>query len=63
MLSEADSDLVTAAVARAEATTDAEIVTIVAPRSDEYRDIALWYAAATMLLVPLFAALFPDLGL
>ena len=63
MLSEADSDLVTAAVARAEATTDAEIVTIVAPRSDEYRDIALWFAAPAMLLVPLFAAIFPDLGL
>lgn len=63
MLSEADSDHVTAAVARAEAMTDAEIVTIVAPRSDEYRDIALWYAAPAMLLVPLFAALFPDLGL
>lgn len=63
MLSEADSDLVTAAVARAEAATDAEIVTIVAPRSDDYRDVALWFAAAAMLLVPLFAALFPGLGL
>jgi len=63
MLSDTDSDLVTAAVARAEATTDAEIVTIVAPRSDEYRDVALWFAAPAMLLVPLFAALFPDLGL
>ncbi|WP_294277463.1 hypothetical protein [uncultured Sphingomonas sp.] len=63
MLSDTDSDLVTAAVARAEATTDAEIVTIVAPRSDEYRDVALCYAAGAMLLVPLFAALFPHLGL
>ena len=63
MLSEADSDLVTAAVARAEATTDAEIVTIVAPRSDEYRDVVLWFAVPAMLLVPMFAALFPDLGL
>ena len=52
MLSEADSDLITAAVARAEAMTDAEIVTIVAPRSDEYRDVAVWFAAAAMLLVP-----------
>ena len=63
MLSDTDSDLVTAAVARAEASTDAELVTIVAGRSDEYRDVALCYAAGAMLLVPLFAALFPGLGL
>jgi len=63
MLSEADSDLVTAAVARAEAATDAEIVTIVAPRSDDYRDVALWFGAGAMLLVPLYVALFPGLGL
>ncbi|WP_448660177.1 TPM domain-containing protein [Sphingomonas sp. CJ99] len=51
ILNEADHARVTAAVAAAEAGTDAEIVTIVARRSDAYHDVALYYAAAAMLLV------------
>ncbi len=55
-LSDAERDLVSAAVTRAEAGTDGEIVTIVSDVSDAYRDVALHYAIAAMLLpVALFA--------
>jgi len=60
-LSEADHDIVTRAVAAAEAHTDAEIVTIVARRSDAYHDVGLHWAILCMLLVPAFAAAFPVL--
>ena len=58
--SEADHELVTAAVARAERASDGEIVTIVAPRSDAYHDVGLHYAVLAMLLVPTIAALIPQ---
>ncbi|MES2056228.1 MAG: hypothetical protein V4564_09840 [Pseudomonadota bacterium] len=58
-LSEADHALVTAAVARAEQGTDGEIVTIVTERSDLYRDVALHYAMAAMLLLVAIVALNP----
>ena len=59
-LSEADHDRVTAAVQAAEAKSDGEIVTIVAPRSDAYHDVALHYAVLLMLLVPAGIALVPQ---
>ena len=58
--SEADHQLVTGAVARAERASDGEIVTIVAPRSDAYHDVGLHYAVLAMLLVPTVAALIPQ---
>ena len=59
-LSEADHDRVTAAVQAAEAKSDGEIVTFVAPRSDAYHDVALHYAVLLMLLVPAGIALVPQ---
>ncbi|GLI97826.1 TPM domain-containing protein [Sphingobium sp. BS19] len=58
-LSEADHDLVTSAVARAEASSDGEIVTIVARRSDSYHDAGLHWAVAAMLLALSLVAAFP----
>ncbi|HEX8307836.1 MAG TPA: hypothetical protein VF645_05395 [Allosphingosinicella sp.] len=58
--SEADHALVTEAVARAERSSDGEIVTIVAPRSDSYHDVGLHYAVLAMLLVPTIGALVPQ---
>jgi putative membrane protein len=58
--SEADHKLVTAAVAKAERSSDGEIVTIVAPRSDAYHDVGLHYAVLAMLLVPSVWAVLPQ---
>lgn len=58
-LTAAERDLVTRAVIAAEAGTDAEIVTIVAPRSDPYHDIGLNLGIAAMLIVAGLAALNP----
>ena len=58
--SEADHALVTEAVARAERSSDGEIVTIVAPRSDAYHDVGLHYAVLAMLLVPTIGAVLPQ---
>jgi putative membrane protein len=52
---------VAAAVRAAEATTDGEIVTVLAARSDAYHDVALHYAVAAMLLVTAVFAMRPDL--
>jgi putative membrane protein len=60
-MTEADHKIVTSAVARGEEHTDAEIVTIVARRSDAYHDVGLHWAILAMLLVPAFAAAFPRL--
>lgn len=60
MFSESDHALVTDAVAKAERSSDGEIVTIVAPRSDAYHDVGLHYAVLAMLLVPTIAALIPQ---
>lgn len=51
-ISDADQDRITAAVRAAEARSDGEIVTVLAPRSDAYHDVALHYAIVAML-VPL----------
>jgi putative membrane protein len=58
--SEADHALVTEAVAKAERSSDGEIVTIVAPRSDAYHDVGLHYAVLAMLLVPTIGAVLPQ---
>ncbi|UZK65147.1 TPM domain-containing protein [Sphingomonas sp. M1-B02] len=50
-LSEADHALVTAAVTAAERSSDGEIVTVVAGRSDSYHDVALHWAVLAMLFV------------
>ena len=50
-LSPEDHALVTAAVAKAELSSDGEIVTIVAGRSDAYHDVALHYSVLALLLV------------
>jgi len=58
--SEEDHKLVTDAVARAEALSDGEIVTVVAESSDSYHDVALHWAVLGMLLVPAAAAALPQ---
>jgi putative membrane protein len=58
--SEADHKLVTDAVAKAERSSDGEIVTIVAARSDPYHDVGLHYAVLAMLLVPTIGAVLPQ---
>jgi len=55
-----DHKLVSDAVAAAESASDGEIVTIVAPRSDAYHDVALHYAVLAMLLVPTAGMLVPQ---
>ncbi|HEY0325427.1 MAG TPA: hypothetical protein VGC46_05545 [Allosphingosinicella sp.] len=59
-LTDQDHAEVSAAIAAAEAGTAGEIVTLVAPCSDPYRDVALLYAAAAMLIVPVKLALLPQ---
>ena len=60
VLSEAERDAVTAAVAAAEARSDGEIVTVVSEASDAYHDVALHYAVAAVLAVTA-AAMWPHL--
>ncbi|HEY0625885.1 MAG TPA: hypothetical protein VGD10_04050 [Allosphingosinicella sp.] len=59
-LSDADHKLVTDAVTRAEQSSDGEIVTIVADKSDSYNDVGLHYAVLAMLLVPAVLAILPQ---
>ncbi len=61
-LSEADHQQVTAAVTAAEASTDGEIVTVVARRSDAYHDVALHWAVLAMLLALALLAAWPALA-
>lgn len=58
-MTDADRARVAAAVTAAEANTAGEIVTILAGRSDEYRDVALAWAALVSLLALFALALFP----
>jgi putative membrane protein len=58
-MNEADHAIVSDAVSRAEANTDAEIVTIVARRSDAYHDAGLHWAILAAFLVLALAAAFP----
>jgi len=58
----ADREAVSAAVARAEAKSAGEIVTIMAERSDDYHDLALWWSAmATFVGLALLAQFAPFL--
>jgi putative membrane protein len=57
---EEDRKRVTDAVARAEALSDGEIVTVVAEKSDSYHDVALHWAVLAMLLVPALLAALPE---
>ena len=57
---EADHKLVTEAVTRAEQSSDGEIVTIVAEKSDSYHDVGLHYAVLAMLLLPAGLAFLPQ---
>lgn len=58
-ISEADHVRISAAVLAAEARTDGEIVTVIAPRSDAYHDVGLHYAIAAMLVLLTLVAAFP----
>lgn len=60
-MSEAEHQLVTEAVRKAELGTDGEIVTIVARRSDAYHDVGLHWAILCAFLVIAAAAGWPDL--
>lgn len=59
-VSEADHDLVTAAVAEAEAHTSGEIVTVIAAQSNDYDDVALVWASIIAFLAMSVIALFPE---
>ncbi|MBJ6122315.1 TPM domain-containing protein [Sphingomonas mollis] len=61
LLDGAGRDAVAAAVKRAEAGTDGEIVTVLAERSDAYHDVALHYPVAAVLAVTAIAAIHPPL--
>jgi len=59
-ISKAGHDRISAAVKAAEAESDAEIVTIIAERSDSYHDAGLHYAVAAMLCLLALVAAFPE---
>ena len=59
-LTHEDHALVTAAVTQAELSSDGEIVTIVAERSDKYHDVALHWAALAALAAMALLALLPQ---
>ena len=59
-MTDADHALVSAAIAAAEVNTSGEIVALVAPCSDPYRDVTLHYALLLMLAVPVKLALLPQ---
>lgn len=59
-VSEADHDIVTAAVAEAERHTDGEIVTVIAAQSNDYDDVALVWASVIAFIAMSVIALFPD---
>jgi putative membrane protein len=59
-LSEADHDKVSAAIAKAEGSTNGEIVAVATPISDPYHDVALHWAVAALILVLAWAAWRPD---
>ncbi|MES2496711.1 MAG: hypothetical protein V4618_11385 [Pseudomonadota bacterium] len=60
IISDADIARVTDAVTAAEARSDAEIATILAPHSDKYNDVPLIWAALVALLALAVYAAFPD---
>jgi len=58
-LSEADHERVSAAIAKAEAKSDGEIIAIAADQSDSYHDVGLHYAVLVLFLVLAFFAAWP----
>jgi putative membrane protein len=56
----ADHDIVTAAVAAAEARTSGEIVTVIAAQSNDYDDVALVWASVIAFIAMSVIALFPE---
>ncbi len=60
-LSDADHAKVSAAIAEAEARSDGEILTIVAPSSDSYHDVALHWALLVLIAVLAISAWKPGL--
>lgn len=52
LLSESELQQVAAAIERVEAHTDAELVTVLAARADDYRYIPLLWASLIALLLP-----------
>lgn len=59
-VSAADHDVVTVAVAAAEAHTSGEIVTVVAAQSNDYDDVALVWASVIAFIAMSLIALFPE---
>lgn len=59
-MTSADHDRISVAVAAAESRTAGEIVTIVTPQSDSYRDVAIMWAALAALLALAALELAPD---
>ena len=59
-VSAADHDVVTVAVAAAEAHTSGEIVTVVAAQSNDYDDVALVWASVVAFIAMSAIALFPE---
>lgn len=59
-VSDADHDIVTAAVAAAEEHTSGEIVTVIAAQSNDYDDVALVWASVIAFLAMSVIALFPE---
>ena len=59
-VSAADHDVVTVAVAAAEAHTSGEIVTVVAAQSNDYDDVALVWASVVAFIAMSVVALFPE---
>ena len=59
-VSAADHDVVTVAVAAAEAHTSGEIVTVVAAQSNDYDDVALVWASVIAFIAMSAIALFPE---
>ncbi|WP_422060368.1 TPM domain-containing protein [Sphingopyxis sp.] len=59
-VSDADHDVVTAAVAAAEERTSGEIVTVIAAQSNDYDDVALVWASVIAFLAMSVIALFPE---
>ena len=59
-LGDKDHQAITAAVTAAERGTSGEIVTVVAPRSDDYGDVALIWAIAASFLALAVVAAFPE---
>ena len=59
-VSTADHDIVTTAVAAAEAHTSGEIVTVIAAKSNDYDDVALVWASIIAFVAMSAIALFPE---